>query len=109
MNPATREDIALSEATEGRRTVIVTGGGTGMGRAIAADFAGRGECVVILGRREEVLARTAEELQNAAPGGQVLWRRCDVGEAGDVEAFRAWLLAHRMRARFRRCRHIAAL
>ncbi|GAB3716337.1 SDR family NAD(P)-dependent oxidoreductase [Nocardiopsis oceani] len=43
------------------RRVIVTGGGTGMGRAIAERFASAGEEVHILGRRKEVLERVASD------------------------------------------------
>lgn len=44
------------------RQIIVTGGGTGIGRAVAAAFAERGDQVVITGRRKGVLADTAAEL-----------------------------------------------
>ncbi|MCX4746133.1 SDR family oxidoreductase [Kitasatospora sp. NBC_01287] len=44
------------------RRIIVTGGGTGIGRAVAAAFAEQGDQVVITGRREDVLARAAAEL-----------------------------------------------
>jgi 3-oxoacyl-[acyl-carrier protein] reductase len=44
------------------RHVVVTGGGTGIGRAVAAAFARDGDQVVITGRRPEPLARTAAEL-----------------------------------------------
>ncbi|MGC7094276.1 SDR family NAD(P)-dependent oxidoreductase [Amycolatopsis lurida] len=44
------------------RTIVVTGGGTGIGRAIAAAFAKAGDDVVITGRRQEVLDRAAAEL-----------------------------------------------
>ncbi len=44
------------------RVAVVTGGGTGIGRAVAATCAKQGDKVVILGRRAEVLQRTAEEL-----------------------------------------------
>jgi 3-oxoacyl-[acyl-carrier protein] reductase len=44
------------------RTVVVTGGGTGIGRSTAARFAANGDDVVITGRRAEVLATTAREL-----------------------------------------------
>ncbi len=44
------------------RQVVVTGGGTGIGKAIAAAFARHGDAVVITGRRPDPLARTAAEL-----------------------------------------------
>jgi 3-oxoacyl-[acyl-carrier protein] reductase len=47
------------------RHVVVTGGGTGIGRAIAAGFARDGDQVVITGRRREPLVRTAADLGEA--------------------------------------------
>lgn len=44
------------------RQVVVTGGGTGIGRAVAEEFAAQGDHVVITGRREDVLAETAAKL-----------------------------------------------
>jgi citronellol/citronellal dehydrogenase len=44
------------------RAVLVTGGGTGLGRAAAAELRRCGAEVVICGRREEVVATTAAEL-----------------------------------------------
>ena len=44
------------------RQVVVTGGGTGIGRAVAAAFAAAGDEVVITGRRPDVLAKTAADL-----------------------------------------------
>ncbi|GIG67886.1 SDR family NAD(P)-dependent oxidoreductase [Phytomonospora endophytica] len=41
------------------RHVLVTGGGTGIGRAVAAAFAAQGDTVHITGRRETVLKETA--------------------------------------------------
>ncbi|WP_163747521.1 SDR family NAD(P)-dependent oxidoreductase [Mycolicibacterium helvum] len=44
------------------RKVVVTGGGTGIGREVAARFAAGGDDVVITGRRGQVLEATAHEL-----------------------------------------------
>lgn len=43
------------------RTVVVSGGGTGMGRAVAQRFLAEGAAVVVLGRRAEVLERVVAE------------------------------------------------
>ncbi|MEV0284683.1 MULTISPECIES: SDR family oxidoreductase [unclassified Kribbella] len=44
------------------RTIVVTGGATGIGRATAELFRRDGDDVVITGRREDVLAKTAADL-----------------------------------------------
>jgi 3-oxoacyl-[acyl-carrier protein] reductase len=63
------------------RQVIVTGGGTGIGRAVAAAFADAGDQVVITGRRAAVLKETAAQL---GPG--VRGVAFDAADAGQVEA-----------------------
>ena len=47
------------------RVILVTGGGTGLGRAAATELAACGASVVIAGRREEVLAEAAAEIGHA--------------------------------------------
>jgi 3-oxoacyl-[acyl-carrier protein] reductase len=70
------------------RNVIVTGGGTGIGRAVAASFAADGDTVLILGRRPEPLHRAAAELGPAARAVV-----CDATDPTQVEALRAQLPA----------------
>jgi citronellol/citronellal dehydrogenase len=53
------------------RAVLVTGGGTGLGRAAAAELRACGADVVICGRREDVLQRAASELGAHAVAGDV--------------------------------------
>jgi 3-oxoacyl-[acyl-carrier protein] reductase len=65
---------------------VVTGGGTGIGRAVAAVLAERGDQVVILGRRADVLERTAGELG-------LRWRQADVSRREDVQAAVDWVVA----------------
>lgn len=48
------------------RTVVISGGGTGIGRACAAWFAAAGDDVFIVGRRPDRLAATATELGERA-------------------------------------------
>ncbi|WP_351228418.1 SDR family oxidoreductase [Streptomyces sp. NPDC002133] len=47
------------------RTVVISGGGTGIGFAAAEVFAADGEQVLLLGRREQVLARAADRIPGA--------------------------------------------
>ncbi|MDQ2790813.1 MAG: SDR family oxidoreductase [Actinomycetota bacterium] len=68
------------------RNVVVTGGGTGIGRAVAASFAADGDTVVILGRRSEPLHRAAAEL---GPAVQAVV--CDATDPAQVEALRTQL------------------
>jgi 3-oxoacyl-[acyl-carrier protein] reductase len=67
-----------------RRTVVVTGGGTGIGRSIAARFAEAGDDVVIVGRRRDLLRSTAEDL-TAAHGHEVTPVDCDLADPDQVE------------------------
>ena len=64
---------------------IVTGGGTGTGRATALELARTGARVAICGRRPEPLERVRAELEEA--GRRVLARVCDVREPEQVLAF----------------------
>lgn len=60
---------------------MVTGGGSGIGRAIAETFIRDGSQVVIIGRREDVLQATAQAL-----GASCHWQRADVSQYDQVNA-----------------------
>ncbi len=70
-------------ALEGK-VVIVTGGGTGLGRAMATAFLQLGAKVCITSRKLPVLEKTAAELENET-GGEVLAIACDVRSYEEVE------------------------
>jgi 3-oxoacyl-[acyl-carrier protein] reductase len=67
-----------------RRRVVVTGGGTGMGRAIAASFVRDGDDVVLVGRRAAVVRQAAAELDDRGPG-RARAVPADCSSAADVE------------------------
>jgi 3-oxoacyl-[acyl-carrier protein] reductase len=67
-----------------RRLAVVTGGGSGIGRAVALVLAGRGDDVVVLGRRPASLATTVELAGSAA--GRITAVTADLTEPADVRA-----------------------
>ena len=75
----------LADDANAGAVAIVTGGGTGIGRAVARELARTGASVAICGRRPEPLEAVRAELE--AAGGQVFSRTCDVREPDQVDAF----------------------
>lgn len=74
----------LKEGALKGKTVIITGGGTGLGKSMTRYFLTLGANVVISSRKLEVLQKTADELQ-AETGGKVLAVQCDVRNYLEVE------------------------
>ena len=66
------------------KNIIVTGGGTGLGKSMATRFAELGANLVITSRREGVISEAAKELQKS--GGKVVAIPCDVRDPEQVEA-----------------------
>ena len=64
------------------KVVVVTGGGTGIGRAAARRVVAEGEAVVLAGRRQEAGEQAAAELRG---GGQALFVAADVTVESDAE------------------------
>jgi NAD(P)-dependent dehydrogenase (short-subunit alcohol dehydrogenase family) len=72
-----------NDLLKGKR-ILITGGGTGIGRAMAERFLQLGATVFICGRRAEVVQKTAAEL-SASTGGTIEGFPCDVRYSEDVE------------------------
>ena len=66
------------------KRILITGGGTGLGKGMAKRFLELGATVYICGRREEVLAGTVSEFDRIAPG-RIRSTRCDVRDLPQVE------------------------
>ncbi|RBR21150.1 hypothetical protein FVER53590_10668 [Fusarium verticillioides] len=67
------------ELSQAGRTVLVCGGSTGIGHAIARNYCIAGaSAVIILGRRSDVAEKSASKLKEAYPGTKVTWRICDL-------------------------------
>jgi NAD(P)-dependent dehydrogenase (short-subunit alcohol dehydrogenase family) len=67
------------------KRILITGGGTGLGKGAAQRFLELGAEVHICGRRQEVLAATQQELAQRT-GGKIHSHACDVRDAAAVEA-----------------------
>src|SRR5579863_2918530 len=65
------------------RTILITGGGTGLGRAMALRFAELGANLFLIGRREDPLKQTVADLQ--AKGGRAAWFSADIRDFDAVE------------------------
>ena len=86
--PAPEGATALVAGTYDGQTVFVTGGGTGLGKAIAAEFARLGANMVIASRKPEHLEAGQAAIEEI--GAEVLVVGCDIRQADQIaEAFDA--------------------
>src|SRR5881227_1639200 len=80
-SPAAATSPLRADANVGR-VALITGGGTGVGRATALELAATGAAVVICGRREGPLRATQADIERA--GGACLAMPADVREPDQV-------------------------
>ncbi|MFI7004989.1 SDR family oxidoreductase [Streptomyces sp. NPDC050145] len=86
---------ALPPGTYAGQLVLVTGGGTGLGRAVAAEFARLGASLLLVSRREEHLAPARAELAKIPDAGPVTSELCDIRDADRIaEVFDAAVASH---------------
>src|SRR5688500_7070735 len=67
------------------KVVLVTGASSGIGAALAREFARQGANLVLAARRLDRIERLADELRRSHPSGRVLAQACDVTRDGDVD------------------------
>lgn len=63
------------------KVIVITGAGSGLGRALAIHFAGRGDEVVLMGRRLPKIQAVADQI-----GERALAVRCDVASPDSVRS-----------------------
>jgi len=85
----TADDLMLKPGALAGARILVTGGGTGIGRMIANGCAALGARVYICGRRIAVLEETAAAINDAlagqtAPAGRVSSLGCDIRQEGSI-------------------------
>jgi NAD(P)-dependent dehydrogenase (short-subunit alcohol dehydrogenase family) len=74
------------------RIAVVTGGSSGIGRAIARALAGAGARVVLVARGADALDQTAAQLR--AAGSEAAWVSADLGDRASLEAGAREAAAH---------------
>jgi NAD(P)-dependent dehydrogenase (short-subunit alcohol dehydrogenase family) len=75
-------DIFRDKILEGKK-VLISGGGTGLGREIGIGIGRLGAKVAIVGRREDVLKETVDDMHDL--GIDAIYSRCDIRDAEQVK------------------------
>jgi NAD(P)-dependent dehydrogenase (short-subunit alcohol dehydrogenase family) len=83
-NSGTMQGMLQNDALKGK-TIIITGGGTGLGRSMGTYFLKLGANLLITSRKLDVLQQAADEMK-AETGGEVLAVACDVRKYDEVES-----------------------
>jgi NAD(P)-dependent dehydrogenase (short-subunit alcohol dehydrogenase family) len=82
----------LPENTFQNKIIVVTGGGTGLGKAMSTHLSKLGATVIITSRKEDVLKASAEEITKVS-GHKVFYKVCDVRHNVEVEKIRDEIVA----------------
>ena len=82
----TRNQGMLRDDALAGKVIVITGGGTGLGRSMGEYFLALGADLAICGRREQVLAEAAREMEQKS-GRRVFYQACDVRNYEEVERF----------------------
>lgn len=77
-------ELMLKENALKGKTILVTGGGTGLGRSMSEAFLKLGANIVICSRKQDIIEKAANDMM-LQYGGQVLGLVCDVRKYDEVE------------------------
>jgi 2,4-dienoyl-CoA reductase [(3E)-enoyl-CoA-producing], mitochondrial len=87
----TNKSFPLNENYYTGKSVLITGGGTGLGKSMADQFYNLGANVIICSRNESVLNATAKELTNASNSNKIIYKQLDVRDSAKVQELNDWL------------------
>jgi NAD(P)-dependent dehydrogenase (short-subunit alcohol dehydrogenase family) len=76
----------FKEDTLSGQTILITGGGSGLGLAMAKGFAGCGAQIAICGRTEEKLQKAVKEIEEQREGAIARYYQCDVRDYEGVQS-----------------------
>lgn len=93
MNAIDLKQGALREGSLKGKTILITGGGTGLGRSMGTYFLKLGANLIIISRKLDVLREAAKEMERET-GGKVLPLACDIRNIEEVEKVIQEGLAH---------------
>lgn len=83
---------ALASVRNLTPAVVITGGSSGIGFALAREFAKQSEAVALIARTQSRLDQAAASLSAAYPGVRIETLRLDVGSIDAAETVAAWLI-----------------
>src|SRR5208283_1170792 len=86
--------MALVQLSFDNRTYLVTGGGSGIGKGVAAGLVAGGASVMIVGRNADRLAAAVKDIEVLKADGSIRYEPADITSeeeaARAVEATTAW-------------------
>jgi uncharacterized protein len=87
----------MSQKKTNNQFTVITGAGSGLGYALAAEALKRDRNVIITGRNEEKLIKAAETLSSGTTKGIVIPLPCDISRQEDVDLFTGFLIENKYR------------
>jgi len=81
-----------------KKYIVITGASSGIGAATAKAFAHRGENLIVIARRAELLENLKGEIANISPDSDVIVKPCDLSRSENVLALWDDLKSYELKA-----------